>query len=146
MSALGGQRAYLMVLLDLSAAFTASENTMKIGCQGLLSGSKVILAIASKLYELVKNHRAFWYWSVCAPGLRIRACALHCVHILIGSTSFSFYMNYHFYADDSQLYLLFQPQDIAITVQRVEKCITSVRQWMCEKSLKINHSNPRCCS
>ncbi len=91
MSALGGQRAYLMVLLDLSAAFTASENTMKIGCQGLLSGSKVILAIASKLYELVKNHRAFWYWSVCAPGLRIRACALHCVHILIGSTSFSFY-------------------------------------------------------
>jgi len=49
-------------------------------------------------------------------------------------------MIYHFYADDSQLYLLFQPKDITSTVHRVERCIESVRQWMSQKCLKMNDS------
>ncbi|PIK43924.1 reverse transcriptase [Apostichopus japonicus] len=42
-------------------------------------------------------------------------------------------MDYHFYADDSSLYLMFHPNDITITVHRLEKCITSVRQWMSQR-------------
>jgi hypothetical protein len=49
-------------------------------------------------------------------------------------------MDYHFYADDSEVYVLFNPKDINITVQRLEKCITSVRQWMSQKCLKMNDS------
>ncbi|PIK38248.1 hypothetical protein BSL78_24925 [Apostichopus japonicus] len=49
-------------------------------------------------------------------------------------------MDYHFYADDSSLYLMFHPNDISITVHRLEKCITSVRQWMSHKCLKMNDS------
>jgi hypothetical protein len=47
-------------------------------------------------------------------------------------------MNYHFYADDSSLYVIFKPLDIIIAVEKVEQCVVSVRQWMCQKSLKMN--------
>ena len=47
-------------------------------------------------------------------------------------------MNYHLYADDSQLYTIFKPQDITPTVENMEQCVASVRQWMNSYSLKMN--------
>ncbi len=45
-------------------------------------------------------------------------------------------MNYHFYADDSSLYLMFCPHYIESAVSRVEGYVALVQ----EKSLKLNPS------
>ena len=46
----------------------------------------------------------------------------------------------HFYADDSQLYLQFDPKDEEVALQRLEACIADVREWMRLNHLKLNDS------
>ena len=46
----------------------------------------------------------------------------------------------HFYADDSQYYIAFNPKAVSPQdiITQVEKCITEVRQWMIGNRLKLN--------
>ena len=47
----------------------------------------------------------------------------------------------HCYADDSQLYLSFCPNNIAnqeAALARVERCIEDIREWMLNNKLKLN--------
>ena len=49
-------------------------------------------------------------------------------------------LNYHVYADDTQLYITFkssqEPADSCITT--LEKCIQEIRSWMKQNFLKLN--------
>ena len=49
-------------------------------------------------------------------------------------------LQYHSYADDTQIYLQCENTDDAIreTINRLEKCIMDVSAWMKKNSLKIN--------
>ena len=50
-------------------------------------------------------------------------------------------LGHHFYADDSQLYLSFEPTDGAAqdeTLNRVEKCLRDIISWMNTNMLKLN--------
>lgn len=47
---------------------------------------------------------------------------------------------YHFYADDSQIYLAFNPKDPHPALNRVINCVSDVRTWMIDNKLKINDS------
>ncbi len=50
-------------------------------------------------------------------------------------------IEFHVYADDHQLYLVFQPidQDIAdVAVNKIERCMVEVKQWMVKIMLKLN--------
>jgi hypothetical protein len=49
-------------------------------------------------------------------------------------------ISYHFYADDSQLYLVFNPQDEGVARSRLESCISEIRIWMMQNHLKLNDS------
>ena len=42
------------------------------------------------------------------------------------------------YADDTQLYVAFEPKDITVVVSKMEICIQEVRRWMFENYLKLN--------
>ena len=46
----------------------------------------------------------------------------------------------HFYADDSQLYLAFDPKDEDVALRRLEACIAEIRDWMGLNHLKLNDS------
>ena len=51
-------------------------------------------------------------------------------------------MNCHFYADDSQIYLSFKPNDPGepmLSKARVEACIQDINQWMIANRLILNH-------
>ena len=49
------------------------------------------------------------------------------------------YMSYHFYADDTQLYLVFEPFENWIDIsKRLEDCLTAISSWMCSNMLKLN--------
>jgi len=47
---------------------------------------------------------------------------------------------YHFYADDTQLYISAEPQDLPRVVHQMERCIAEVTSWFCCHELKINES------
>ena len=52
-----------------------------------------------------------------------------------------FNLIYHFYADDSQLYLSFQPtipEDRALGVSKIERCVHEIDHWMLVNRLKLN--------
>ena len=48
-------------------------------------------------------------------------------------------MSYHFYADDTQLYLVFEPLENWIDIsKRLEDSLTDISSWMCSNMLKLN--------
>ena len=49
-------------------------------------------------------------------------------------------VSYHFYADDSQLYIAFHPKDEEEARHRLEACISDIRDWMKRNHLKLNDS------
>ena len=47
-------------------------------------------------------------------------------------------VNLHLYADDTQLYLPFDPQNSKIAMQQMEACIAEIKSWMASNFLKLN--------
>ena len=80
--------------------------------------------------------QACYSWLFCTPRLRARPTMVYCLYL-----SGSWYnLNYHVYADDTQLYITFkssqEPADSCITM--LEKCIQEIRSWMRQNFLKLN--------
>ena len=49
-------------------------------------------------------------------------------------------VNMHMYADDTQMYVSFEPCNAADAVRNLEKCMLDVREWMVQNHLKLNES------
>ena len=47
-------------------------------------------------------------------------------------------MGYHFYADDKQIYMSFNPPDVLQSKSLIEECIQDVQLWMVANKLKLN--------
>ena len=45
------------------------------------------------------------------------------------------------YADDTQIYLRFNPCDLQKAIQKVECCIKHIKQWCSLNNLKLNDEN-----
>ena len=51
-------------------------------------------------------------------------------------------LSYHFYADDTQLYILFNPEvqsSLQESISLVEICVVDIKIWMSKKMLKLNY-------
>ena len=48
-------------------------------------------------------------------------------------------LDYHFYADDTQLYISFKDCDVDVARLRVENCVADICHWMDVNELKLNH-------
>ena len=52
-------------------------------------------------------------------------------------------MSYHFYADDTQIYMSFQPSSYIVTLDevrsKIEACVSDINEWMTDNKLKLNN-------
>ena len=51
----------------------------------------------------------------------------------------SYDLDYHLYANDTQLYFACKSVDVDAAKLRVENCISAICRWMDLKELKLNH-------
>ena len=47
-------------------------------------------------------------------------------------------MSAQYYADDSQLYLSFEPVEYQTSIERMEACISDMMQWLLSSNLALN--------
>jgi hypothetical protein len=47
-------------------------------------------------------------------------------------------MEYHFFADDTSLYITFETSELANAITQMQCCAEDVRRWMCEKKKTEN--------
>ncbi len=58
----------------------------------------------------------------------------------LGKIIHKYNLQYHFYADDSQIYISFDPHqvDADVALRQLESCIDEIQDWMCSNFLKLN--------
>jgi len=142
-------RGTLLVLLDLSAAFDTVDHSILLGLleehigvsatalallESYLSGRSqrvTVNNIFSEVAELVYG----------VPQGSILGPIKFCIYTLPLGAILRFHnIDYHIYADDTQLYLSFQASDPDSSLQKIITCISDIRSWMINSKLKINDS------
>ena len=139
----------LLVLLDLSAAFDTNDHQTMIAT---LENTFGISGTALKWYNSYLSGRK---QTVIINEARSQPKVLSCgvpQGSILGPDMFTKYTKpitdiikkygiaYHIYADDTQLYTVFDVEDFEEAVQNVEKCIVEIRAWMSYHWLKLNDS------
>lgn len=136
-----------LILLDLSAAFdtvdhsillTFLEEHVGIGGEALgllksyLSGRTQCVSVNGVLSELSELAYGVPQGSVLGP---IEFCMYT---IPLGAILNHYKINYHIYADDTQIYCSFNLNSMDEVLSTVSACIADIRAWMIINKLKIN--------
>ena len=144
--AVGQQKAVLLVLLDLSAAFDTVNHQLLIKTLQQLGIRGTMLHWFST-YLLGRLQR------IKVNGVTSQPKTLDCgvpQGSVLSPILFTIYtaslgqllrqldVQYHLYADDSQLWVIFKPPDLDTAIGQMEKCIASVQKWMLSHELKMN--------
>ena len=147
LSSVDSGSAVLLVLLDLSAAFDTVDHSLllnlleqHIGVKGralqllrsYLQDRTQCISINNIHSELVEILYGVPQGSVLGP-------VKFCVYTLpLGAILHYHGIQYHIYADDTQLYLAFDVQDPQPSLEKLGIAISDVRSWMISNKLKIN--------
>ena len=145
--AIGQQKAVLLVLLDLSAAF----DTVDYSC---LLHTLQQLGIEGTAWQWFNSYLKGRSQTIRINGVKSDPAMLDCgvpQGSVLGPVLFTIYtsslgallrhncIDYHLYADDSQLYVSCKVQDINNTIARMESCLLLVQAWMSHHHLKMNN-------
>eukprot|EP00918_Siedleckia_nematoides_P061954 GHVU01135160.1.p1 GENE.GHVU01135160.1~~GHVU01135160.1.p1 ORF type:complete len:544 (+),score=49.64 GHVU01135160.1:106-1632(+) len=145
------QRVTALILLDLSAAFdTVNYDVLlhrlqyRFGITGLvlkwfreyLTNRNQCVVIDNTHSEKVTLDQGVPQGSVLGP-----LCFTYYTAPL-GDICREHGVNFHMYADDTQMYLAFDSSKESTyhtTMNKLNACISSVRKWMCKNMLKLNN-------
>ena len=149
LQALDRKKCVFLVLLDQSAAFDTVEHTIlldrlqnSVGVEG-----NALQWFVSYFGERSQSVQVLGESSVPRPltcgmpqGSVVGPFGFPTYTVPIGRICKKHGISYHFYADDSQLYLEFDPADEDTARSRLEECISEIRDWMRLNHLKLNES------
>uniref|UniRef100_A0A3B3HB31 Reverse transcriptase domain-containing protein n=1 Tax=Oryzias latipes TaxID=8090 RepID=A0A3B3HB31_ORYLA len=136
----------ILVLLDLSAAFDTVDHSI------LLQRLKSWVGFSGTVFNWFYSYLSDRFFNVfignsCSSKVKM-TCGVPQGSVL-GPLLFSIYMlplgeiirqhnlNFHFYADDTQLYLSFKPGDLGL-LNNLNSCIADIKTWMAQNFLQLN--------
>ena len=139
-----------MVLLDLSTAFDTVDHNILIN---RLNSKFVICGKALQWFKSYLSCRS-QYVSIngCSSNVHSVNCGVPQGSVL-GPLLYLLYtspladilrchgMNFHFYADDTQLFMPFSCNDncsVSEAVKKMESCLSELNDWMVANKLKLN--------
>ena len=140
-------RCVLLILLDLSAAFDTVDHKI------LINILRKRLSIDGKALSWLRSYLTNRTQTVCINGVKSTKRQLKCgvpQGSVLGPILFTVYtlplgdiirkhdLKFHLYADDTQLYLSFQPSRSTSAKIKMERCIHDIRKWMACNFLKLN--------
>ncbi len=138
-------KSSVLILLDLSAAFDTVNHQIPL----TTLSSLVITGIPLRCFESYLNGRSFkvaWGGEVSTEHQLVTGLPQGSV---LGPLFFSTYtktlgpiiqahgFSYHCYADDTQLYLSFRPDDPTVAA-RISDCLMDISAWIKEHHLQLN--------
>ena len=153
LTAIDNRRTVILLLLDLSAAFDTVYHNI------LLSRLHERFGVTFKPFLWFQSYLSDRMQYVSVDGGTSSKHALQCgvpQGLVLGPILYLLYtsplsdiikkfsLSYHFYADDSQLYLFFQPTipgDRDLAVSNIERCVLEIDHWMLVNRLKLNKDN-----
>ena len=134
-----------LTLLDLSAAFDTIDHTILLDRLNVYYGISELGWFNSYLSE--RTH------SVKVGSTLCHLAVLHYVPqgSVLGPILFSLYtnpissiiyshssINYHFYADDTQIYITFSPENFSHSIQKLKNCLNDIQNFMFGNKLKLS--------
>lgn len=146
LASLDKKQVVALVMLDLSAAFDTIDHDI------LLQRLERRFNITDNALAWVKSYLTGRHQCVSVNKSYSSDVPLTCgvpQGSVLGPLLFSMYMTplsdiakrfnilYHFYADDGQLYVAFNPKE-TVSLDVLESCISSIKQWMQANMLKLN--------
>jgi hypothetical protein len=149
LTALDDQKCVLLIMLDLSAAFDTIDHPT------LLNRLKSVLGISGKALKWFASYMSGRTQSVLINGMESSLWKL--IYgvpqgSVLGPILFIIYtsplgkilrdlgISYHFYADDSQIYISFKIDEANSAVSKIEHAIKVIRTWMAQNFLCLNDS------
>ena len=137
-----------LTLLDLSAAFETTDHTI------LLDRLNVYYGISELALGWFKSYLSGRTHSVKVGSTLSHPAALQYgvpQGSVLGPILFSLYtnpissiihshssINYHFYADDTQLYITLSPANFSHSIQKLKNCLNDIQNFMFTNKLKLN--------
>ena len=137
-----------LTLLDLSTAFDTIDHTILLDRLNVYYGLSELALGWFKSYLSGRTH------SVKVGSTLSHPAALHYgvpQGSVLGPILFSLYtkpigsiihshssINYHFYADDTQLYITFSPENFSHSIQKLKNCLNDIQNFMFANKLKLN--------
>ena len=143
------RRCVLLTLLDLSAAFDTVDHGK------FLDRLESSFGVTGRARQWLESYFRERYQAVhinSSSSVRLPLTTGFPQGSVIGPFGFKPYtkplsaiaakhnVSIHLYADDTQLYVSCDPEDIESAVCRMEACIRDIRKWMHENHLKLNDS------
>ena len=145
--AIDDKKCVFLVLLDLSAAFDTIDHGIllhRLQYQFGLNGT-ALRWLESYLTNrtqciLIDGVKSFSKQITCGvPQGSVLGPLLFSVYLSeLGQLIREYNMSFHTYADDTQIYIAFNPGETDITIERLELCINKIRAWMIASKLKLN--------